>query len=95
VDDPAINLAIVDAVLSSTADLPIDAKTCFSGEVGLNGEIRPVPRIEQRIAEADKLGFTRMFLSKYNLKGIHQDSLKVKLIPLSKIEKLTRYLFDI
>ncbi|MBQ7550775.1 MAG: DNA repair protein RadA [Bacteroidales bacterium] len=95
VDDPAINLAIVAAILSSTADLPIDAKTCFSGEVGLNGEIRPVPRIEQRIAEADKLGFTRMFLSKYNLKGIHQDSLKVKLIPLSKIEELTRYLFDI
>lgn len=95
VDDPAINLAIVAAILSSTADLPIDAKTCFSGEVGLNGEIRPVPRIEQRIAEADKLGFSRMFLSKYNFKGIHQDSLKVKLIPISKIEELTRYLFDI
>lgn len=94
VDDPAINLAIVAAILSSAADLPIDTKTCFAGEMGLNGEIRPVTRIEQRIAEADKLGFTRMFLSKYNLKGIQHKNLKIKLIPITKIEEIYKQLFE-
>ena len=94
VDDPAINLSIVAAILSSAADIPIDAKTCFAGEMGLNGEIRPVVRIEQRIAEADKLGFTRMFLSKYNLRGIHREGLKVKLIPIAKVEEIYRHLFE-
>ncbi|MBO4645253.1 MAG: DNA repair protein RadA [Bacteroidales bacterium] len=94
VDDPAINLSIVVAILSSAADLPIDAKTCFAGEMGLNGEIRPVIRMEQRIAEADKLGFTRMFLSKYNMKGIKQDGLNIKLIPITKVEVIYKYLFE-
>lgn len=94
VDDPAINLSIVAAILSSAADIPIDAKTCFAGEMGLNGEIRPVVRIEQRIAEADKLGFTRMFLSKYNLRGINREGLKVKLIPIAKVEEIYHYLFE-
>ena len=94
VDDPAINLSIVAAILSSAADIPIDAKTCFAGEMGLNGEIRPVVRIDQRIAEADKLGFTRMFLSKYNLRGIHREGLKVKLIPIAKVEEIYRHLFE-
>ena len=94
VDDPAINLSIVAAILSSAADIPIDAKTCFAGEMGLNGEIRPVVRIDQRIAEADKLGFTRMFLSKYNLRGIHREGLKVKLSPIAKVEEIYRHLFE-
>lgn len=94
VDDPAINLAIVAAILSSAADIAIDPKTCFAGEMGLNGEIRPVVRIEQRIAEADKLGFTRMFLSKYNTRGIKRDGLKIKLIPISKVEEIYRELFN-
>ena len=94
VDDPAINLSIVAAILSSAADIPIDAKTCFAGEMGLNGEIRPVVRIDQRIAEADKLGFSRMFLSKYNLRGINREGLKVKLIPIAKVEEIYRYLFE-
>ena len=93
-DDPAINLSIVAAILSSAADIPIDAKTCFAGEMGLNGEIRPVVRIDQRIAEADKLGFSRMFLSKYNLRGINREGLKVKLIPIAKVEEIYRYLFE-
>jgi DNA repair protein RadA/Sms len=93
VEDPAINLAIVAAILSSAADIAIDTKTCFSGEMGLNGEVRAVPRIEQRIAEADKLGFSRMFLSKYNLKGIHTQNYKVQLIPIAKIEEMFRLLF--
>jgi DNA repair protein RadA/Sms len=94
VDDPAVNLAIVASILSSATDLPIDSKTCFAGEMGLNGEIRPVARIEQRIAEADKLGFTRMFLSKYNLKGVKCDQLKIKLIPITKIEEIYKDLFE-
>lgn len=93
VDDPAINLSIVAAVLSSALDLPIDAKTCFAGELGLNGEIRPVMRIEQRIAEADKLGFNRIFLSKYNLKGLNTNKLSIKICPISEVKDLYYQLF--
>ena len=95
VDDPAINLAIVAAVLSSSVDIPIDSKTCFAGEVGLSGEVRPVARIEQRIAEADKLGFNRMFLSKYNIKNLKTNGLKMKIYPLSKIEDMFGNLFPL
>ena len=94
VDDPAINLGIVASILSSAADVPIDAKTCFSGEMGLSGEIRPVSRIEKRIAEADKLGFNRIFLSKYNLKGIHPEQYKISLVPLGNIEEIFKHLFS-
>ncbi|MCQ2285949.1 MAG: DNA repair protein RadA [Bacteroidales bacterium] len=93
VDDPAINLAIIAAILSSSVDIPIDAKTCFVGEIGLSGEVRPVTRIEQRIAEADKLGFKRMFLSKYNLKNLKTEGLKIKLYPLARIEDMYGLLF--
>lgn len=95
VDDPAINLAIVAAILSSATDIPLDIKTCFAGEMGLNGEIRPVSRIEQRIAEADKLGFKRMFLSKYNLKGFTKENLKIQLIPITKVEEIYHQLFPV
>jgi len=88
IDDPAINLAIMAAILSSTADIPIDSQTCFAGEMGLSGEVRPVPRIEQRIAEADKLGFKQFFLSKYNMKGIDISKYQIKLIPIGKIEEM-------
>ena len=93
VDDPAINLAIVAAVLSSSVDVPIDAKFCFAGEIGLSGEVRPVARIEQRISEADKLGFKKIFLSKYNLKNLKISNLKIELCPLVKIEDMFRHLF--
>ena len=93
VEDPAINLAIVAAILSSAIDMPIDAKTCFAGEMGLSGEVRPVSRIVQRIAEADKLGFTRMFVSKYNLKGVNTSDFKIKIIPVVKVEEVMRQLF--
>ncbi|MDL2327025.1 DNA repair protein RadA, partial [Bacteroidales bacterium OttesenSCG-928-A14] len=86
VEDPAINLAIVAAILSSATDIAIDGKCCFAGEMGLNGEIRAVARIEQRISEADKLGFTKMFLSKYNMKGIEKNKYQIELIPIGKIE---------
>ena len=93
VEDPAINLAIVAAILSSAIDIPIDTKTCFAGEMGLSGEVRPVSRIVQRIAEADKLGFTRMFVSKYNLKGVNLSDYKIKVIPVVKVEEVMRQLF--
>ena len=70
VDDPAIDLAVIAAVLSSGQDTPLNPKDCFAAEVGLTGEIRPVSRLEQRLAEAEKLGFERVFVSKYGLKGI-------------------------
>ena len=94
IDDPAINLAIMAAILSSTADVSIDSKTCFAGEMGLSGEVRPVPRIEQRIAEADKLGFQRFFISKYNMKGIEASKYRIQLIPIGKIEEMWRVLFE-
>lgn len=70
VDDPAIDLAVIAAVLSSGQDAPLNPKDCFAAEVGLTGEIRPVSRLEQRLAEAEKLGFERVFVSRYGLKGI-------------------------
>ncbi len=93
VDDPAINLSIVASVLSSALDIPIDAKTCFAGEMGLNGEIRPVTRIEQRIAEADKLGFKRIFLSKYNLKGLDTKGYNIKICPIAEVKDMYHQLF--
>ncbi|MCL1851195.1 MAG: DNA repair protein RadA [Bacteroidetes bacterium] len=94
IDDPAINLAIMAAILSSTADISVDSRTCFAGEMGLSGEVRPVPHIEQRIAEADKLGFQRFFLSKYNMKGLDVTKYQIKLIPIGKIEELLKVLFE-
>jgi len=85
---------VVAAILSSTADIAIDAKTCFAGELGLNGEVRPVTRIEQRIMEANKLGFTRMFVSKYNLKGVKLSGLKIKILPISRVEEMLSLLFQ-
>lgn len=93
VDDPAIDLAVVCAILSSNEDLHIDQKICFAGEVGLSGEIRSVNRIEQRISEADKLGFEQIFISKYNLKGIDQKKLNIELVPVAKIEDVFNMLF--
>ena len=94
VEDPAINLAIVAAILSSATDIALDDKTCFAGEMGLSGEVRPVTRIAQRIAEADKLGFTRMFVSKYNLKGIRPSDYKLQIVPITKVEEMAKRLFQ-
>jgi len=91
VDDPAIDLAVVCAILSSNYDLHLDSKTCFAAEVGLSGEIRPVSRIDQRINEAEKLGFTRIFISKY-CKETH-NTRKIKLIKLGEIRDVVNELF--
>jgi DNA repair protein RadA/Sms len=92
VNDPAIDLAIISSVLSSNLDIPIAREICFSGETGLSGEIRPVARIEQRIREASKMGFTRIYISKYN-RNIITKGLNIEVIPVAKIENLVRSLF--
>lgn len=93
VDDPAIDLAIISAILSSSEDLPLDQHTCFAAEVGLSGEIRPVTRIEQRISEAEKLGFNRIFIAKYNLKNLAVQKRKIIVTGVSKVEEVFATLF--
>lgn len=94
VDDPAIDLAIVSALISSLEDIAIPNSICFAGEVGLSGEIRAVSRIEQRIQEADKLGFKQIFVSKYNLKGLSKEKFNIEIVDIGKIEELYRKLFE-
>lgn len=91
VDDPAIDLAVVAAILSSNEDIAVGKDACFAGEVGLSGEIRPVNRVEQRIQEAEKLGFSTIFVSKYNKISL-KDSL-IKVVLVSKIEEVVEQLF--
>jgi len=79
VEDPAIDLGLAAAIISSHEDMPIPFKTCFAGELGLSGEIRAVNRVEQRIAEAQKLGFNQIFISKYNLPASGQDKKRMDL----------------
>lgn len=93
VEDPGIDLALVCAVLSSNEDMPISPKVCFAGEVGLSGEIRPVNRIDQRISEAEKLGFEHIFISKYNKKGLDLKSYHIKITMVGKIEEVFSLLF--
>ncbi len=93
VDDPAIDMAVVTAVLSSNEDVPVDQKICFAAEVGLSGEIRPVNRIEQRITEAQKLGFNEIFISRYNRKGLDLKNTKINIVSVSKVEHIYNYLF--
>lgn len=93
VEDPAIDLAVLCAVLSSNEDIPISPKCCFAGEVGLSGEIRPVNRIDQRISEAEKLGFEQIFISKYNKKGLDLNSYRIKITMVAKIEEVFNLLF--
>jgi DNA repair protein RadA/Sms len=92
VDDPAIDLAVVAAVLSSNADLPVDKSIALSAEVGLSGEVRPVNRMDQRIYEAEKLGFERIVISKYN-KGIEQKNFKIQLVKCGRIDEVVKALF--
>lgn len=86
VEDPAIDLGLAAAIISSHEDIPIPAKTCFAGEIGLSGEIRAVNRVEQRIAEAQKLGFEQIFISKYNMPSGAKDKNRLD---------LSRYTIDV
>jgi len=91
IDDPALDLAVVVAILSSNFDIPIAKEICFAAEVGLAGEIRPVQRIDQRILEAEKLGFTTIYVAKNNTITFTDPKIKIQLI--SKIEDLVIALF--
>lgn len=93
VEDPGIDLALVCAVLSSSEDLPIAQSVCFAGEVGLTGEIRPVSKIDQRISEAQKLGFEKIIISGFNLKGLEKRQFKIEVIAANKIEEVFQLLF--
>ncbi len=93
VEDPSIDLAVLSALLSSFEDVPLPHQLCFAGEVGLSGEIRAVNRIEQRIAEAEKLGFEKIIVSKYNQKGLSKHKYNIEVITMSRVEELYRYLF--
>ncbi|MBP5258913.1 MAG: DNA repair protein RadA [Prevotella sp.] len=93
VTDLAMDLSIIAAVLSSNVDTPIEAGWCLAGEVGLSGEVRPVARIEQRISEAQKLGFTDIIIPKYNMKGLNTSKYTIRLHPVRKVEEALRLLF--
>lgn len=93
VNDPAIDLSVISALLSSNMDRAIDEQTCMAGEVGLSGEIRPVNRIEQRIAEAGKLGFKTFLLPEQNFRNLEPKKHTVELVPVRKVEEAFRNLF--
>jgi DNA repair protein RadA/Sms len=93
VEDPAIDLALVSALLSSYEDTIVPANYCFAGEVGLSGEIRAVNRIEQRIAEADKLGFEKIFVSSYSVKGLALSKYKIEVVKVNKVQEILAELF--
>ena len=93
VTDMAMDLSVIAAVLSSNVDTPIEVGWCMAGEVGLSGEVRPVARIEQRISEAEKLGFQHIIIPKYNLSGLNRKKFKIELVPVRKVEEALRALF--
>lgn len=93
VDDPAIDLAVIIAILSSSIDISIPKNVCFAGEIGLTGEIRPVNRIEQRIREAEKLGFKQIFIPKNNTKGLNTKEYAIKIEFVSKVNEVFKRLF--
>lgn len=92
ISDPATDLAVICSILSSNIDIAINHKNCFTGEVGLTGEIRAVSRIEQRIAEAEKLGFTKIYIPKLN-KGFSTSKLKIEVVKASRVEEVFRKIF--
>ena len=93
VEDPSIDLAVLSALLSSYEDVALPHQVCFAGEVGLSGEIRAVNRTEQRIAEAEKLGFEKIIISKYSQKGMGKTKFNIEVIPMGRVEEVYKYLF--
>lgn len=94
VNDPALDLAVICAILSSNVDMPIPHRICMAGEVGLSGEIRPVTRIDQRIREAEKLGMETIIIPRHNLKGVDASKLNIQIIEVAKVEEAFRALFS-
>lgn len=93
VSDPGIDLAVACSILSSNVDIPISPRHCFAAEMGLSGEVRPVSRVEHRIAEADRLGFEKIFVSKYNARSLNKKRFGIEIIEVSVIEDAFRALF--
>ena len=93
VTDMAMDISIIVAVISSNTDIPVDSQWCVCGEVGLSGEVRPVGRIEQRIAEAEKLGFTDIIIPRSNMAGLDSKRFKINIHPVRKVEEALRLLF--
>ena len=93
IEDPSLDLAIILSLLSSYEDIPLPQGICFSGEVGLNGEIRAVNRIQQRIAEAEKLGFEKIYISAFNSKGIEPKKHSIQIIPVERVDEAYRLFF--
>ncbi|MBO4964444.1 MAG: DNA repair protein RadA [Prevotella sp.] len=93
VTDLALDLSIIAAVLSSNVDTPIEPGWCMAGEVGLSGEVRPVSRIEQRISEAQRLGFSHIIIPRYSMQGINPRKFNIELHPVAKVEEALRALF--
>ena len=93
VEDPSIDLAVICALLSSYEDVPLSQHICFAGEVGLNGEIRAVNRVEQRIAEAEKLGFEKIFISKFNKKSFNPKNFKIEVVMVGQVHEVYQALF--
>ena len=93
VTDLAMDLSVIAAVLSSNVDTPIEPGWCMAGEVGLSGEVRPVNRIDQRIAEAEKLGFQHIIIPRYNMQGLNTKKYKIEIHPVRKVEEALRALF--
>lgn len=94
VNDPALDLPVVCAILSSNVDMAVPKSTCMAGEVGLSGEIRPVTRIEQRIAEAEKLGMETILVPRFSLKGVDTSRFVINIEEVSKVEEAFRFLFS-
>lgn len=94
VNDPALDLPVVCAILSSNVDMAVPKSTCMAGEVGLSGEIRPVTRIEQRIAEAEKLGMETILVPRFSLKGVDTSRFVIHIEEVSKVEEAFRFLFS-
>ena len=93
IEDPSLDLAIILSLLSSYEDIPLPQGICFAGEVGLNGEIRAVNRIQKRIAEAEKLGFEKIYISAFNSKGIEPKKHSIKIIPVERVDEAYRLFF--
>ncbi|MFM2145264.1 MAG: repair protein RadA [Bacteroidota bacterium] len=93
IEDPSIDLAVLCALLSSYEDIPLPDKICYAGEVGLSGEIRAVNRIEQRIAEAEKLGFEKIIVSRYNQKNLSRQKFNIEVVLMGRVDEVYQYLF--
>ena len=93
IEDPSLDLAVILSLLSSYEDIPLPQGICFAGEVGLNGEIRAVNRIQQRIAEAEKLGFEKIIISGFNIKGIDTKKHSIEIIPVERVDEAYRLFF--